>query len=484
MRSLVPLLLALAPALAEPAFEVETIALPEGVPAEVGGLDFAPDGTLFVVLRRGDVFRARPTADPDDFDWQHFATGFHNGCGIHALSRDTIRVSQMAELTEASDTDGDGSADRYRRFAAGWGLSGNYHETNSLCPDGEGGYYLAIGTASHAGPTFRHLLGEYSEVGRRGRNFSAGPWRGWTLHCDAKGKLTPFCSGFRMHNGIHLDPQGRLWAGDNQGDWKAATPLYHLRRGHFYGHPASLIWDPQWPTDKDPLATYRQDLDAYNRDRTRAAVLLPHAEICRSAAEPMTIPAGFPFAGQLLVPDNNGPRLARVMLDEVDGEYQGACTLLLQDHGMRSGNNRVRFSPDGRQLYVGQTSRGWGDLAEGLQRITPLAGEPPFDVKSIAITPGGFQLDLTRPLADSSALPAPSVRSFRYQPRWVYGGEKLDARDHPVRATRGEAPHRIALDVGQLEAGRVYEIRLPALESAAGETLSNRLLYYTANRLR
>ena len=36
------------------------------------------------------------------------------------------------------------------------------------------------------------------------------------------------------------DPDGSLWCGDNQGDWKAATPLYHLEKGKFYGHPSGL----------------------------------------------------------------------------------------------------------------------------------------------------------------------------------------------------------------------------------------------------
>ena len=41
------------------------------------------------------------------------------------------------------------------------GFLGNYHETNHLCPDGKGGYFLAIGTASHNGPVFEHTKGEY-----------------------------------------------------------------------------------------------------------------------------------------------------------------------------------------------------------------------------------------------------------------------------------------------------------------------------------
>ncbi len=165
-------------------YKLETIKLPDGIPAEVGGLAFDPDGKLYVSLRRSDVLRANPVADPNAFDWKLFASGFHNGCGIVAPESGKILVSQMAELTSATDTDGDGVADSYRNVADGWGLSGNYHETNDICPDGKGGYFLAIGTASYNGPTFEHTKGKYSELGRRGRNYSSVQYRGWIMHLD------------------------------------------------------------------------------------------------------------------------------------------------------------------------------------------------------------------------------------------------------------------------------------------------------------
>lgn len=487
MKATLPLVLTaalLAPAWADYPYRVENIPLPEGAPPEVGGLDFAPDGTLFVVLRRGDVFRATPPPEGTQFSWQLFATGFHNGCGIDAVSRDMVRVTQMAEMTEAEDRDGDGAADRYRRFAAGWGLSGNYHETNTLCGDGQGGYYLAIGTASHNGPTFDHTLGEYSAFGRRGRNFSGVKWRGWALHCDREGKITPFASGFRMHNGIFRDSAGNVWAGDNQGDWRATTPLYHLEEGNFYGHPSSLVWDAHWPRDKDPLATYRNDLDAYNRHRTLPAVQLPHGEINRSASEPIEVPEGFGvFAGQLLLPDNNGERISRVMLEEVGGAFQGACTHFLTGQGLRSGNNRVRFSPDGGHLYVGQTTRGWGQPAEGIQRITP-TGEHPFDIEKFEILPGGFRLTFTDALPE--ALPETGAfrfSSFTYQSRWTYGSPQEDHKKHRVEEMTRINDRTVAVSLAGFAAGRVYQLDLPSLSSAGGHPLQNRLFYYTANHL-
>ena len=85
-----------APLVASP-YKVEDIKFPAEVPPEVGAIDFAPDGTLFAVLRRGDVMRAKPAADPANWKWELFATGFHNGCGIDAVSRNKVRVTQMAD---------------------------------------------------------------------------------------------------------------------------------------------------------------------------------------------------------------------------------------------------------------------------------------------------------------------------------------------------------------------------------------------------
>lgn len=469
-------------------FKLEDIAFPPNVPAEVGAITFDSDGQLYVCLRRGDVLRAKPVKDPKAFAWSHFASGFHNGCGMWSPAPGRVVVSQMPELTEAVDTNNDGVADTYNRLGAGWGLSGNYHETNALCPDGKGGYYLAVGTASHNGPTFVHTRDEYSKIGRRGRNYSSVKYRGWVLHYAADGSMTPFASGFRMHNGIYQDPDGRLWCGDNQGDWKATTPLYLVEKGNFYGHPSSLVWDERWPADKDPLATYREDLDAYNKHRTLPAVQIPHAEINRSAAEPMEIPRdgsfSKAFAGHLLLADNNSTRITRVMLDEVKGQLQGSCTHFVTGNGLRSGNNRLRFSPDGKSLYIGQTVRGWGRMAEGLQRITS-SGKDPFDVTAIKLSKHGFTLTFSEDLPkEALSKESYTVKSFTYQSKWTYGSPMAEKKGHELTALRATSEKSVEIAFDGLQAGRIYQINLSDFKSATGTPLHNRLFYYTANQVR
>ena len=155
------------------------------------------------------------------------------------------------------------------------------------------------------------------------------------------GTLTPYAKGFRMHNGIFRDSKGRLWCGDNQGDFRATSPLYLVEKGNFYGHPSSLVWDKDFPKDKDPLNTPQDKLDEM---RTHATVLIPFIEMNRSCSEPAEIPANFGvFPGQLIIADNNGTRITRIMLDEVGGKLQGSCTHFINGSGLRTGNNRLEW---------------------------------------------------------------------------------------------------------------------------------------------
>jgi hypothetical protein len=466
-------------------YRIETIPFPDQVPPEVGAIGFTPSGKIVVALRRSDVIIATPAEDPADFEWRLFGSGLHESCGMHIVSDHEILISQMPELTRLVDTDEDGAADLYESVSYVWGMSGNYHETNHLTPDGKGGYFVAVGTASHNGPVFYNIRGDYSKTGRRGRNFSAANWRGWVLHIDSAGVMTPWASGFRMHNGILLDSKGDLWAGDNQGDWKATTPFYHIERDHFYGHPSSLVWDPSTDPDTDPLEL---PLEKLAELKTPAAILLPHNEMNRSASEPIEIPPGDtfgPYGGQILLPDNNGRRITRLMLEKVDGVYQGACAQFYEENGLNLGNNRVVFSPDKKTLYVGHTSRGWGQPAEGLQRLT-YTGKVPFDVKTMSLTKHGFRLDFTADLPEGEiAADHFSFRRYRYEDTALYGGEPLAISNVPMNEIRKTGSRTIDLTLDKVEGGGwVYEMSMSNLLSASGTGLRTGLFCYTVNRVR
>ncbi len=473
------LLCAVSPnAAAEESYTVDTIDFPKDMPVEVGAIDFDTKGVLYLAIRRGDILTATPQADPAEFKWKHFASGFHNPCGIHIVKPGHIIISQMAELTEVIDTDNDGIADTYNALSTDFGLSGNYHETMDICPDGNGGLYLAPGTASHNGPTFTTPRGRFLDGGRLGRNYSSVEWRGWVLHWQPGKELIPVSSGYRMHNGIERSPKGDIWCGDNQGDWRSSSPVYHVTPDSFAGHPSSLVWDERFAGVENPLYLPRILLDdLWNKPAFR----LPRS-MMNSCAEPAFIPedGSFgPFEGQMLIPDQSGDRIVRCMPEWVDGNYQGAATLFYNQNGLLRGNNRLAFSPDGSTLYVGQTGRGWGKLSEGLQRIC-YQGNHSLEVANCQLKPDGFDVTFTKPVDQPETI---RIERFRYDYGYQYGGDELDKEEIKLSSFKAaDGVIRIKIADGELLPNYVYRFHLNDVVATDGTPFQN-LLEYTLNRL-
>ncbi|MCM8532660.1 MAG: hypothetical protein NE330_15950 [Lentisphaeraceae bacterium] len=490
MRILLALLVLLSSAFAE-SYKVDTITFPHYVAPEVGGLAFNEDGEIVVALRRHGIVIAKPTDDPKKFSWRVFAEDLlHNSCGIQVVNKGEIIVSQMPELTRVKDTDGDGIADLYENIADSWGMSGNYHETNTITPDGKGGWYVAIGTASHNGPNFYNTKGKFKLNGRRGRNFAATQWKGWVLHIDKAGKTTPMASGFRANNGIGLSPNGKLFVTDNQGDWRGTSPIYHVEQGKFYGHPSSLVWDEKFVKEvsDNPLFYYINNDAQYEKDRTPAAIELPHGFMCNSPSEIIFDTKGNfgPFKGQGFVGDIAGGRIIRCMFEEVNGVTQGAC-VLFATQGMRGGNNRLVFSPDGKTLYTGQTYRGWGKNSEGMQRLT-FTGKVPFEVQKMSLTKEGFKLTFTKPIRKDVASKVDNyeMASYFYKSSHNYGsGQKDLTKFKPVSATPSEDGMSVTLKLNNLKERHIFEVNFAGdFKSDKDEKVVNPKVCYTLNKLR
>ncbi len=472
------------------AYRVEEITVPPGVAPEVGGLAFNSKGELVVVTRRSGILIGKPAKDPAAFEWRVFSNeSLHEPLGVLVEKDNQLLVPTFPELTRITDTDGDGVADRYDTVSDAWGVSGAYHESVvGPVPDGEGNWFLNIGTASHNGPTFAHTRGRYSAIGRRGRNFSSVEWRGWVVKIKPDGSLIPWASGFRANNGIALGPDGTVWVTDNQGDFIPTSPLYAVEKGKFYGHASSLVWDAAFTKDnpqRDPLLEGNEKLDAM---RAKPAVQFPHGIMINSPAQPIFIPAGEkfgPFAGQMLVPDESGQRVLRVMLEKVGGEWQGACTFLVSGSGLRAGNNRVVFSPDGTALYVGQTMRGWGGPVEGLQRIV-YTGQPLLEVKEIHLKPDGFELSFTQPIERTLAAEAARwrVQSYHYKFSQQYGAPQSDLTAvTPTQIAISADGLTARVTLGAITADRIYQLDLLGLTSATGLPLAHPTVAYTVNQL-
>ena len=319
--------------------------------------------------------------------------------------------------------------------------------------------------------------------------FSVVPYRGWVLQLSPDGKLHPYASGFRSPNGLGFDLKGNLFVTDNQSDWVPTSSLYHVRKDHFYGHPASLVWKKEWKS-RDPFNAPIQELD---KMRTPAAVLFPQGIMASSPSQPLADATNGKFGafkGQLFVGEINRDRIVRIMLEEVSGELQGACIPFIDGHGLRAGNNRLAFAPDG-SLWTGQISFGGWPGMSGIQRIV-YNGAATTDVQNVSLTNNGFDLTFTQPLdASASDVKNYRIRSYRYAYKkkdineGIDVANQLDVQDADVTASKiSEDRKRVSLVVKNLKAGYIYEFTLGDIKSKSGQPISNRLMCYTLNKLR
>lgn len=465
----------------KPSYIVDNIDLPAGLSAQVSALDFMPDGRLVAGFSSGEIMFYHPETK----QWDVFAHGMHEPLGFQVVNNSTVIFIQRPEVTRASDTDGDGKADLFETLTDDFGITGNFHEYNyGPVKDKEGNLFIGLNGGSPGGGIRQEVRGRLDMKALVPKQmFSVVPYRGWIMKLTPQGKLMPFASGFRSPNGLGFDAEGHLFVTDNQGDWIGTSPLYHVEEGRFYGHPSSLYWRDGW----DKGAPALLPVEVLDSMRTRAAVLFPHGIVANSPTQPLcdlTDGRFGPFTGQMLVGEMNSPRIVRVILEEVDGQLQGACLPFLDGHGLRKGNNRLAFDAEGN-LWTGQNDHGWaGD--KGIQRIR-YTGTLPMDILRMHLTATGFELEFTQPV-DRNIASDPSqykVRHYYYEYHSKYGSDQFDVQDIRVTSVQiSPDGKKVNVSLNKLTKDRVYEFRMEHFRSATGRPLENKLICYTLNRLK
>ncbi len=442
---------------------------PEGSVLEIGGIGFLPDGRLVVSTRRGQVWLVDdPLAeDPAQSRFHLFAEGLQEGLGLAVVGGE-ICVLQRGELSRLSDTDGDGAADAIETISNGWGLSGNYHEfAYGLPVDQQGNYYVSLNVA-FLDPKWWH-------------GKSLVPWRGWVVKIAPDGGVAPVASGFRSPCGIGMSSRGELFVTDNQGDWVASSPLYHVKEGAFYGHPASLGWTEEYRASH----TEPSDTAPPSRERTPPAIWIPY-KWSRSAGNMVEDTTGGrfgPFEGDLFVAELTNGLVLRAQLEEVQGELQGACFLFRQKIGSAT---RLCFAPDG-SMIAGFTNRGWGGYppGHGLARIR-WTGRMPMEIERVHLVQDGFEIGFTEPVADEVAIGPEMVElvTYDYDYWWEYGSPERHTTGLPVGRVALSADRKtLSLRGAPLVAATCARVRLSGVVSASGQALLHDEFAYTINQL-
>jgi hypothetical protein len=448
-------------------YQVETINVPKNIRLEVGGMGFWDDGTLVMCTRRGEVWKYK------DGRFRLFAFGLHEPLGLLAGKKGEIWVIQRGEVSHITDTDGDGKADRFDTINQGWGYTGNYHQyAFGLERDKQGNFYGTLGLGFYrGGDRFKGTwLGTRDEI----------KYRGWVIKITPEGKLIPFAPGLRAPNGITIDPDGELFTTDNQGSYIASGWLMHVRQGDFLGHPSGLIDDVRF---KEPWKFSREKLLSM---RKRPAAFLPHGVMGNSTSKPIwdTTKGAFgPFAGQTLVGDVQNGKLSRVVLEKIDGEYQGASIPFIYKQ-LGGGVNRMIFDKEGT-LWVGFTGRGWA-AGEGLKKIT-YTGKLPHEILRMSLTTTGFRLTFTKPVnkIEAAKVGNYSLRHFELEWHAAYGaGHGKSKTVIPKSATVSADGREVTLELPELLTKKIYELHITGLAATDGSKLEHPMAYYTLNGLK
>ncbi len=441
---------------ASPGYVMEAVPgpFPTWRPSDIA---FGDDGSMYAIaMTEGQVWRSRipPQGRPELVKWHRYATGLYHPIGL-AIVDGRVYVAQKPEITELIDRDGDGTAEYFRTVATGWGLSTGWHEyCFGLAVDRQANLWFALNTG------YFWTNPGYVNPGR---------WRGGILRVTHETeRLDVIATGCRVPNGIALGPDGNIFFTDNQGDWIQSCKLTNVVPGRFYGHPE----------------TTQDALEQGTYPNGRSAIWFPY-DRCRSVSGPAydaTEGRFGPFSDQLFVGDvgyGANPGVMRVALENVKGQYQGACFRFID--GQPFGCERMRFGPDG-QLYL-------ASLTSGLTRMS-FDGQTPLSIHSVRIRPAGqgFVVHLTRPLDADTQLSTTQFRVKRYHYLYTgnYGSPQADETIVSVQQVDLSADLTtitLTFPVETYPIGMVYEINLGKLTSAEGDELIHNEAWYTVQEI-
>jgi cytochrome c551/c552/glucose/arabinose dehydrogenase len=486
-------------------YRLTTVPVPEGVLLEGGGLAIMQDGSVALATRRGDIWIvSNPSMQGGRRPIFHqFASGLHEPLGL--LYHDgAFYTAQRGELTKLSDTNGDRIADLYETVYR-WPLSGHYHEYSYgpvMAPDSS--FFVTTNVSFGAEEWYRGM----SDV----------PWRGWAMRITMDGKMEPWAAGMRSPAGYGI-VDGELFYTDNQGDWVGSGAVWHVPKGAFMGHPASLAWtqeegSPVTMTEaafyakvdkrqvkKDGAYVKPQNIeDEENPDflykvkehfpeLQLPAVILPHGILGISNSEVKVDQTGGkfgPFTGQVFVGDQGQSKIMRVAMEKVNGEYQGVAFDFRT--GFQSGVMRMDWDHQGN-LFVGETNRGWGSAGprnEGLEFLT-WTGEMPFEMKTVKALPDGFEIEFTMPVDKEKAkdIDAYAGKSYIYKYHAVYGSPQTNMEELTVKGVQvSENGMKVRIVLDNLRPYYVHEFHLDSIQAAgSGQGLLHPAFYYTLNQI-
>jgi glucose/arabinose dehydrogenase len=373
------------------AYVVDTIPVPENNPfnswIRCSGLDFFKGGTRAAVCSvSGDVWLVDNIDDKlDRVTWQRFATGLFQPLGLKIVD-DKVYVLGRDQITRLHDYNNDGEADFYENFNNDVAAFLDYHEfALDLQTDSQGNFYFAkggnLGDAKH-------------------------PHNGCVIKVSKDGsKLEVVANGLRAPNGMGMGPRDEISVSDNEGNWVPASRFSIIKPGGFYGHVNNAFRTPKPTTYDNPVCWLPKNVDNSSGGQVW-----------------VTSDKWGPFKGDMLHTSYGHCSLFKVLLDEVDGEYQGGVVKFPLK--FETGIMRGRFNERDGQLYVTGLVVWQSDGAKkGQVHRVRYTGKPVHMPTKLRATTKGVEITFTEQLDPTSACDAAnwSVEQWNYKWTSAYG---------------------------------------------------------------
>ena len=121
-------------------YKIVNIPIPPEVPMRPGSFEILPDKRLAVGTRRGDIYFVSGAFEtPPNPSYHLFASGQDEIFGM-SWRDNSLTITQFGEVTQITDTNGDGTADRFDTLTNNWGYAeghefafGSKHDPEGNC---------------------------------------------------------------------------------------------------------------------------------------------------------------------------------------------------------------------------------------------------------------------------------------------------------------------------------------------------------------
>ena len=226
-------------------------------------------------------------------------------------------------------------------------------------------------------------------------------------------KLETFANGLRAPNGMGMGPNDEISVSDNEGNWVPASHFSIIKPGGFYGHVNNAFKTPKPTTYDNPVCWLPKNIDNSSGGQVW-----------------VTSQKWGPFAGDMLHLSYGHCALFKVLLDKVDGEYQGGVVKfpLKFDSGIMRG----RFNERDGQLYVAGLNVWQSDGArKGAVHRVRYTGQSVNMPTKLRATKQGVELTFTSPLDEASVADVGNwaVEQWNYQWTSGYGSPEFSVAD-------------------------------------------------------